>query len=125
VHNYFVIFLAITSLFVVHQNPIDFSLCFKSEFAEERVTALGTCKSILLSCSTCCVLNLQFCCNHTDMFLMVSLIKFCMMQTGWMMWNWYVSALAVGSSIVCYDGSPLVPHINVLWDLVDQLKLEF
>jgi acyl-coenzyme A synthetase/AMP-(fatty) acid ligase len=40
------------------------------------------------------------------------------------MWNWYVSALAVGSSIVCYDGSPLVPHINVLWDLVDKLKLE-
>jgi len=44
-------------------------------------------------------------------------------QTGWMMWNWYVSSLAVGSSIVCYDGSPLVPHINVLWDLVDKLKL--
>ena len=38
------------------------------------------------------------------------------------MWNWYVSSLAVGSSIVCYDGSPLVPHINVLWDLVDRLK---
>lgn len=43
--------------------------------------------------------------------------------TGWMMWNWYVSALAVGSSIVCYDGSPLVPHVNVLWDLVDKLKI--
>ncbi|ESN93803.1 hypothetical protein HELRODRAFT_103160 [Helobdella robusta] len=43
--------------------------------------------------------------------------------TGWMMWNWYVSSLAVGSSIVCYDGSPLVPNENVLWDLVERLKI--
>ena len=41
------------------------------------------------------------------------------------MWNWYVSVLAVGGTIVCYDGSPLVPHINVLWDLVDNLKFVF
>lgn len=43
--------------------------------------------------------------------------------TGWMMWNWYVTALAIGSAIVCYDGSPLVPHLNVLWDLVDRVKI--
>ncbi|XP_059174105.1 acetoacetyl-CoA synthetase-like [Physella acuta] len=42
---------------------------------------------------------------------------------GWMMWNWMVTALALGSAIVLYDGSPLVPHPNVLWDLVDQLKV--
>jgi acetoacetyl-CoA synthetase len=41
--------------------------------------------------------------------------------TGWMMWNWYVTSLAVGSAIVCYDGSPFVPHVNVLWDIVDRL----
>ena len=43
------------------------------------------------------------------------------LQTGWMMWNWFVSALAVGASIVCYDGSPLVPSPNTLWDLVDNI----
>lgn len=43
--------------------------------------------------------------------------------TGWMMWNWFVSALAAGASIVCYDGSPLVPDANVLWDLIDKLKI--
>ena len=42
-------------------------------------------------------------------------------QTGWMMWNWFVSALAVGAAIVCYDGSPLVPNPNIIWDLVDQI----
>uniref|UniRef100_T2MB33 Acetoacetyl-CoA synthetase n=1 Tax=Hydra vulgaris TaxID=6087 RepID=T2MB33_HYDVU len=43
--------------------------------------------------------------------------------TGWMMWNWLVSALALGSSVVCYDGSPLMPTPNVLWDLVDEIKI--
>ena len=28
---------------------------------------------------------------------------------GWMMWNWLVSALAVGATLVLYDGSPLHP----------------
>lgn len=42
-------------------------------------------------------------------------------QTGWMMWNWLVSALAAGSSVVLYDGSPFVPTPNVLWDLVDEI----
>jgi len=38
---------------------------------------------------------------------------------GWMMWNWLVSALAVGSAVVLYDGSPSHPDANALWDLVD------
>ena len=38
-----------------------------------------------------------------------------------MMWNWLVSVLAVGAGIVLYDGSPLVPHENILWDLVDKI----
>ncbi|XP_018584279.1 acetoacetyl-CoA synthetase [Scleropages formosus] len=43
--------------------------------------------------------------------------------TGWMMWNWLISSLAVGASVVLYDGSPLVPTPNVLWDLVDRLGI--
>ena len=42
-------------------------------------------------------------------------------QTGWMMWNWLVSALAVGASVVLYDGSPFIPSPNVIWDLVDKI----
>jgi acetoacetyl-CoA synthetase len=38
---------------------------------------------------------------------------------GWMMWNWLVSALAVGATVVLYDGSPFHPDGRVLWDLVD------
>ncbi|OXB58761.1 hypothetical protein ASZ78_012357 [Callipepla squamata] len=43
--------------------------------------------------------------------------------TGWMMWNWLVTALATGASVVLYDGSPLVPSPNVLWDLIDRLGI--
>ncbi|XP_027056296.1 acetoacetyl-CoA synthetase-like, partial [Pocillopora damicornis] len=41
----------------------------------------------------------------------------------WMMWNWLVSALAVGASVVLYDGSPFIPSPNVIWDLVDKIGI--
>ena len=41
---------------------------------------------------------------------------------GWMMWNWLVSALAEGATIVLYDGSPSHPTLDVLWDAVDRLE---
>jgi acetoacetyl-CoA synthetase len=40
---------------------------------------------------------------------------------GWMMWNWLVSALAGGTSIVLFDGNPLHPDPAVLWDMADEL----
>ncbi|HEX5017642.1 MAG TPA: acetoacetate--CoA ligase [Actinomycetes bacterium] len=44
---------------------------------------------------------------------------------GWMMWNWLVSALACGASLVLYDGSPFHPKPDRLWDLVDELGITF
>ena len=43
--------------------------------------------------------------------------------TGWMMWNWLVSVLATGATVVLYDGSPSYPTLNRLFDLVDQENL--
>ena len=37
---------------------------------------------------------------------------------GWMMWNWMLSSLAVGATVVLYDGSPLYPRPDALWDLI-------
>ena len=37
------------------------------------------------------------------------------------MWNWLVSSLSVGATVVLYDGSPFIPSPNVLWDNVDLL----
>ncbi|XP_047738762.1 acetoacetyl-CoA synthetase [Hyalella azteca] len=39
--------------------------------------------------------------------------------TGWMMWQWLVTALHSGCSVLLYDGSPLLPHPATLFDLVD------
>ena len=35
---------------------------------------------------------------------------------GWMMWNWLVSALAAGATLLLYDGSPFVKRGNILFD---------
>jgi acetoacetyl-CoA synthetase len=42
---------------------------------------------------------------------------------GWMMWNWLVSSLAVGSTVVLYDGAPLLRGRTVMWDLVAQERV--
>ncbi len=38
---------------------------------------------------------------------------------GWMMWNWLVSALAVGSTIVLYDGAAFLRRAPILWDMAE------
>ena len=38
---------------------------------------------------------------------------------GWMMWNWLVSGLALGATLVLYDGSPFHPGPARLIDLID------
>lgn len=39
---------------------------------------------------------------------------------GWMMWNWLVSSLMVGATLILYDGSPFYPEAKTLFDLIDQ-----
>jgi len=35
---------------------------------------------------------------------------------GWMMWNWLVSGLAAGATLMLYDGNPFVDEGRILWD---------
>src|SRR5262249_23719977 len=37
--------------------------------------------------------------------------------TGWMMWNYLVSALMVGATLVLFDGDPGYPDLGTLWRL--------
>ncbi|HEY4648711.1 MAG TPA: AMP-binding protein, partial [Gemmatimonadales bacterium] len=41
---------------------------------------------------------------------------------GWMMWNWVVSSLAVGATVVLYDGAPLSP-CSILWDMAERERI--
>jgi acetoacetyl-CoA synthetase len=43
--------------------------------------------------------------------------------TGWMMWNFLVSGLLTGSTILMYDGSPAHPDMNVLWELAEKSSM--
>jgi acetoacetyl-CoA synthetase len=40
--------------------------------------------------------------------------------TGWMMWNYLVSGLAVGSAIVLFDGDPGAPDLGTMWRVVEE-----
>jgi len=47
--------------------------------------------------------------------------RFCWFTTtGWMMWNYLVSGLLVGSTIVLFDGDPAHPDLNTLWNLAHE-----
>lgn len=43
--------------------------------------------------------------------------------TGWMMWNWLVSGLAIGCTVVLYDGSPFAPKVDVLFDMAERERV--
>ncbi len=55
---------------------------------------------------------------HTDLKREDKLFYFT--TCGWMMWNWQVSALGVGATVVTYDGSPFHPDGNKLFDILQE-----
>ncbi|MGD8546079.1 MAG: acetoacetate--CoA ligase [Candidatus Bathyarchaeota archaeon] len=42
---------------------------------------------------------------------------------SWMMWNWLLSSLAVGATVILYDGNPLYPDWHTLWKFVEDVKM--
>ena len=42
---------------------------------------------------------------------------------SWMMWNWLLSSLAVGATIVLYDGNPNYPDPGAMWKLIQDEKI--
>lgn len=42
---------------------------------------------------------------------------------GWMMWNWLVSGLASGATLLLYDGSPLIRESRILFDYAEAEKV--
>src|SRR6218665_171517 len=54
---------------------------------------------------------------HTDLGAEDTLFYYT--TCGWMMWNWLVSGLALGATLVLFDGSPFHPGPERLMDLID------
>lgn len=58
---------------------------------------------------------------HTD--LKEDDVFFYFTTCGWMMWNWLVSGLASGATLVLFDGSPFYPDANAMLDIAEQEKI--
>ncbi|HUI60446.1 MAG TPA: acetoacetate--CoA ligase [Steroidobacteraceae bacterium] len=58
---------------------------------------------------------------HTDVKRSDRLFYFT--TCGWMMWNWLISGLATGATLVLFDGSPFYRDAGVLWRLAEQERV--
>ena len=58
---------------------------------------------------------------HTDLKREDTIFYFT--TCGWMMWNWLTSSLAVGATLVLFDGSPFHPDPGALWKLAQDEKV--
>ncbi len=60
---------------------------------------------------------------HTDLEAADRFLWFT--TTGWMMWNYLVSGLAVGSTVVTYDGNPAWPDLGELWRVTEETRATY
>jgi acetoacetyl-CoA synthetase len=58
---------------------------------------------------------------HTD--LKRQDVIFYITSCSWMMWNWLLSSLAVGATVMLYDGNPNYPDIYAMWRLIEGEKV--
>jgi acetoacetyl-CoA synthetase len=58
---------------------------------------------------------------HTDVKRADTIFYFT--TCGWMMWNWLVSSLALGATVLLFDGSPFYPDPGALWRLAQDEKI--
>ena len=81
----------------------------------------GLPKSIVHSAGGTLIQHMKELQLHTD--LKREDIIFYFTTCGWMMWNWLVSSLAVGATVVLYDGSPFYPNHNAMWKMIQDLGI--
>lgn len=58
---------------------------------------------------------------HTD--LKREDVHFFITTCSWMMWNWMLTSLAVGNTLILYDGNPAYPDPGAMWKLVQDEKV--
>lgn len=81
----------------------------------------GLPKSIVHSTGGTLIQHLKELRLHCD--LMTDDTIFYFTTCGWMMWNWVVSSLAVGSTLVLFDGNPFYPEPDALLKMADELGI--
>ena len=47
-------------------------------------------------------------------------VHFFITTCSWMMWNWMLTSLATGNTLILYDGNPGYPDIGAAWRLIEE-----
>jgi len=81
----------------------------------------GLPKSIVHSAGGTLIQHLKELMLHCDLKRSDNIFYFT--TCGWMMWNWLVSGLAVGATLVLYDGNPFYPGPDSLWQMAGELEI--
>ncbi len=81
----------------------------------------GKPKAITHSVGGCLLEHLKVLALHQDVH--VGERYFWYSTTGWMMWNFAIGSMLVGATLVLYDGAAGNPNLNVLWNLVDEARI--
>ena len=81
----------------------------------------GLPKSIVHSAGGTLIQHLKELVLHTNLTADQRIFYFT--TCGWMMWNWFVSSLAVGATIILYDGNPFYPEPDALLEMAIDLKI--
>jgi len=81
----------------------------------------GLPKSIVHSAGGTLIQHLKELILHTNLHEDDTIFYFT--TCGWMMWNWFISSLAVGSTIVCFDGNPFHPGPDALLHMAKDLDV--
>ena len=50
-------------------------------------------------------------------------IQFFITTCSWMMWNWMLTSLATGNTLILYDGNPNYPDLDAMWKLIEEEKV--
>jgi acetoacetyl-CoA synthetase len=81
----------------------------------------GRPKSIVHSAGGTLIQHMKELKLHTD--VTEDSVIFYYTTCGWMMWNWLVSSLSLGATLILYDGNPFYPDPTYLLALIDELKI--
>lgn len=80
----------------------------------------GLPKCLVQSCGGILIHHLKELILHTDVKREDTI--FYLSTCGWMMWNWLTSSLALGATVVLFDGNPFYPRPEALWKLAQDEK---
>ena len=81
----------------------------------------GLPKCMVQSCGGILIHHMKELILHTNLSRADTIFYFT--TCGWMMWNWLTTSLAVGATLVLYDGNPFHPHPGALWEMAQEEKV--